>query len=155
MTYIGRHIVPFWACFFEHADIENVCTLTGLKKFFLSGSCNMWLLEIMCVIDQGREEKHVFINQYCFQNGKVICIRAQVTYEVPVKIFVVSLVFSSLSWKWKQRASSTIILLQMLPCLSTSIAVLLEMLRSNCRIQTVICFAFNSSRLDEASCFVG
>lgn len=103
----------------------------------------------------GREEKYVFINQYCFQNGKLICMRAQVTYEVPVKIFIVSLVFSSLSWKWKQRASSTIILLQMLPCLSTSIAVLSEMLRSNCRIQTVICFAFNSSRLDGASCFVG
>ena len=102
---------------------------------------------------EGREV--CFINQYCFQNGKLICMRAQVTYEVPVKIFIVSLVFSSLSWKWKQRASSTIILLQMLPCLSTSIAVLSEMLRSNCRIQTVICFAFNSSRLDEASCFVG
>ena len=51
------------------------------------------------------------------------------------------------SWKWKQKASFIIILMQMHPCLLILTVQLWEMQRKICKIQTMTCFAFSNSRL--------
>ena len=152
--YIGRHStflgLLFWTCRYRKClhfnRVEKI-----LSKWFMQH-----VIARNHVCDWPGEGREVcFYQPVLFPKWKTNMYESASDLWSPSQNFIVSLVFSSLSWKWKQRAFSTIILLQMLPCLSTSIAVLSEMLRSNCRIQTVICFAFNSSRLDEASCFVG
>lgn len=82
-------------------------------------------------------------------SGNSNIFRALITYN-----FWLSMVmFLSLaSWKWKQKASSTIILMQMQPCLLILTVQLWRMQRNICKIQTMTCFAFNNSRLNEFIC---